>query len=60
MEKLWAGRTDGVINKIADDFNSSIRILYGVTMPQRGISQAIELNVNEIEGKQRELLDGVL
>ncbi len=34
--------------------------LYGVTMPQRGISQAIELNVNEIEGKQKELLDGVL
>ena len=34
--------------------------LYGVTMPPRGISQAIELNVNEIEGKQRELLDGVL
>ena len=26
MEKLWAGRTDGVINKIADDFNSSIHI----------------------------------
>ena len=34
--------------------------LYGITMPQRGISQAIELNVNEIEGKQTELLDGVL
>ncbi len=34
--------------------------LYGVTMPQRGISQAIELNVNEIEGKQKEILDGVL
>ena len=34
--------------------------LYGVTMPQRGISQAIEVNVNEIEGKQKELLDGVL
>ena len=34
--------------------------LYGVTMPQRGISQAIELNVDEIEGKQKELLDGVL
>ena len=30
--------------------------LYGVTMPQRGISQAIELNVDEIEGKQKELL----
>ena len=34
--------------------------LYGVTMPQRGISQAIELDVSEIEGKQKELLDGVL
>ena len=34
--------------------------LYGVTMPQRGISQAIELNVNEIERNQKELLDGVL
>ena len=26
MEKLWAGRTDGVINAIADDFNSSINV----------------------------------
>ena len=34
--------------------------LYGITMPQRGISQAIELNVSEIEGKEKELLDGVL
>ena len=34
--------------------------LYGVTMPQRGISQALQLNVDEIEGKQKELLDGVL
>ena len=34
--------------------------LYGVTMPQRGISQAIALDVSEIEGKQKELLDGVL
>ena len=34
--------------------------LYGVTMPQRGISQAIELNVNEIEGRQEEILDGLL
>ncbi len=24
MEKMWAGRTDGVVSKIADDFNSSI------------------------------------
>ena len=34
--------------------------LYGITMPQRGISQAIELNVGEIEGREKELLDGVL
>ena len=24
MAKMWAGRTDGVMNKLADDFNSSI------------------------------------
>ncbi len=26
MEKMWAGRTDGALNRAADDFNSSIRI----------------------------------
>ena len=25
MAKMWAGRTDGITDKIADDFNSSIR-----------------------------------
>ena len=25
MEKMWAGRTSGETEKIADDFNSSIR-----------------------------------
>jgi len=25
MAKMWAGRTDGQVEKIADDFNSSIR-----------------------------------
>ena len=34
--------------------------LYGVTMPQRGISQVIAVDVGEIESKQKELLDGVL
>ena len=24
MAKMWAGRTDGVTDRIADDFNSSI------------------------------------
>ena len=26
MQKMWAGRTDGALSKIADDFNSSIHI----------------------------------
>ena len=26
MAKLWAGRTDGTTDQIADDFNSSIRV----------------------------------
>ena len=26
MEKIWAGRSDGIINKTADDFNSSISV----------------------------------
>jgi argininosuccinate lyase len=25
MAKMWTGRTDGITNKIADDFNSSIK-----------------------------------
>ena len=25
MSKIWAGRTSGTVNKVADDFNSSIR-----------------------------------
>ncbi|MBO4594957.1 MAG: argininosuccinate lyase, partial [Clostridia bacterium] len=25
MEKIWTGRTDGATNKIADDFNSSVK-----------------------------------
>ena len=25
MAKMWAGRTDGVTDKLADDFNSSIK-----------------------------------
>ena len=34
--------------------------LYGVTMPDRGVSKVIPLDVNEIESKQKELFDGVL
>ena len=35
--------------------------LYGVTMPERGVSKVIPLDVNEIESKKKELIgDGVL
>ena len=34
--------------------------LYGITMPERGISRVIPLDVNEIESKKKELFDGVL
>ena len=34
--------------------------LYGVTMPDRGVSKVIPLDVAEIESKQKELFDGVL
>ena len=34
--------------------------LYGVTMPERGISRVIPINMNEVESKKKELLDGVL
>ena len=30
--------------------------LYGVTMPERGVSRAIPLDVAEIESKKKELL----
>ncbi len=34
--------------------------LYGVTMPERGISRVIALDVNEIESKNKEFTDGLL
>ncbi len=34
--------------------------LYGVTMPERGISKVIALDVNEIESKGKEFTDGLL
>ena len=30
--------------------------LYGITMPEKGVSRAIALDVNEIESKKKELL----
>ncbi len=34
--------------------------LYGVTMPERGISRVIALDVNEMESKSKEFTDGLL
>ncbi len=34
--------------------------LYGVTMPERGISKVIALDVNEIESRSKEFTDGLL
>ena len=34
--------------------------LYGVTMPERGISKVIAMDVNEIETKNKEFTDGLL
>ncbi len=34
--------------------------LYGVTMPERGISKVIALDVNDIEAKSKEFTDGLL
>lgn len=34
--------------------------LYGVTMPERGVSRVIALNVNELESKSKEFTDGLL
>ena len=33
--------------------------LYGVTMPQRGISKVLELNINEIQKAKGDDLDGI-
>ena len=34
--------------------------LYGVTMPERGISRVIALDINEMESKSKEFTDGLL
>ena len=34
--------------------------LYGVTMPERGVSKVIPLKVGELESRKKELLDGIL
>ncbi len=50
MAKLWAGRTDGVTAKIADDFNSSVSFdsrMYRVLRAYSFISSATALVGND-------------
>ena len=32
MAKMWTGVTDGVTDSIADDFNSSIHLIYAASL----------------------------
>ncbi len=63
MAKMWAGRTDGKVSKIADDFNSSIKFdcrLYEQDI-KGSIAHAMMLaNCNIISAREAEaLIDGL-
>ncbi|MBP3868382.1 MAG: argininosuccinate lyase, partial [Solobacterium sp.] len=75
MAKLWAGRTDGTTDRIADDFNSSIRvdqrmykeditgsIAHARMLKQQGIIPATAADhiVAGLEGILKDLESGVL
>ena len=75
MEKLWAGRTDGVINAIADDFNSSINVdqrmyledikgscAHATMLKAKGIISAKDLDdiLGGLEEIEREITSGAL
>ena len=75
MAKLWAGRTDGTTDRIADDFNSSIRvdqrmykeditgsIAHARMLKQQGIIPATAADhiVAGLEGILQDLESGVL
>ena len=63
MSKLWAGRTDGALNKTADDFNSSIKFdsrLYKEDI-KGSIAHATMLGVKGIISKSdvEKIVDGL-
>ena len=75
MAKMWAGRTDGVTEKIADDFNSSIRfdsrmyrqdiqgsMTHAAMLAQQGIitTQDAEELINGLAGILEDLDNGNL
>ncbi len=63
MAKMWAGRTDGVVDSIADDFNSSIRVdsrMYGQDI-RGSMAHAAMLGAQGIIGEDEaeKLIDGL-
>ncbi len=63
MEKMWAGRTDGITDAIADDFNSSIRFdqrMYRQDI-QGSMAHAAMLGGQGIitQGEAQTLIDGL-
>ena len=75
MSKIWAGRTDGVVNKTADDFNSSIRfdsrmykeditgsIVHAAMLGEKGIisTEEADLIIDGLGGILSDLLSGDL
>ena len=75
MNKLWQGRTDGKVNKIADDFNSSIKfdkrlykqdisgsVAHAEMLKKQGIitpSEAIEI-ISGLNGIKKDIDSGKL
>ncbi len=75
MAKMWAGRTDGVLNKDADDFNSSIKfdqkmfkqdicgsMAHATMLMTKNIisKEDAELIIDGLEGILKDITDGVL
>ena len=75
MAKMWAGRTDGQVEKIADDFNSSIRfdcrmykqdirgsMAHAAMLAQQGIitEQDADLLIDGLEGILTDIDNGTL
>ena len=63
MAKMWAGRTDGIVNQLADDFNSSIHFdkkLYKQDIKGSMAHAAMLSACNIISEKEKEqIIDGL-
>ena len=57
--KRYSGDTQFVMITHRRGTMEAANRLYGVTMPERGISKVLELDVGEISGKKGEDWDGI-